>query len=246
MEPFFYELDVQVDNTDADFRSLLKPAALLRYVESVSTAHARAFGMTNEFLREQGAAFFIGKQALQYFRVPRSVEKLHLVTRTESIYHGTIKRITTVTDAAGEVAALVDSRWIIADLSTGHLRREPGWVVEGFWNDKVEGELPLRMHKTKELTPAGEWRANYSQCDLNGHINNTVYLDIACDVLPLEVVKNAPVRFAAVNYHREVPMGQRMQLFYAPSAQGWYVVGKREEHTAFECYLEFGEPDGKN
>lgn len=242
MEPFFYELDVEVHNTDADFRSLLKPSGLLRYVEHVSANHVSAFGMTDDFLRQQGAAFLIGKQALRFYRVPHRVEKLHLITRTEGVNHGTIKRITTVHDEAGDTVAMVDSRWIIADLNTGHLRREPGWTVEGFWNESVEGELPLRMHKVKELIPAGEWKASYSQCDLHGHINNAEYLDKACDILPLEELRRAPVTFAALNYHRETPLGESVELFYAPSDQGWYVLGKREGHTVFECYLELGEP----
>ena len=25
-----------------------------------------------------------------------------------------------------------------------------------------------------------------------------------------------------------------------PSGNGWYLLGRREEHAAFECYLEFG------
>ena len=79
-------------------------------------------------------------------------------------------------------------------------------------------------------------------CDLNGHINNSLYLDIACDALPQEVVEAAPLSFASIKYHREVPMGQTVQVFYAPSGNGWYVLGRREEHAAFECYLEFGEP----
>ena len=60
--------------------------------------------------------------------------------------------------------------------------------------------------------------------------------------LPQEVVEAAPLSFASIKYHREVPMGQSVQVFYAPSKEGWYVLGRREEHAAFECYLEFGEP----
>ena len=58
--------------------------------------------------------------------------------------------------------------------------------------------------------------------------------------LPQEVVEAAPLSFASIKYHREVPMGQSVQVFYAPSGNGWYVLGRREEHAAFECYLEFG------
>ena len=45
MEQFFYTETMTVMNADADFRSLLKPSALLRYVEQISTDHARAFAL---------------------------------------------------------------------------------------------------------------------------------------------------------------------------------------------------------
>ena len=43
MEQFFYTETMTVMNADADFRSLLKPSALLRYVEQISTDHCTLF-----------------------------------------------------------------------------------------------------------------------------------------------------------------------------------------------------------
>ena len=241
MKPNFYTETATVLNADADFRSLLKPSALLRYVEQVSADHARAFGMDDKFFQDHNVAFLVGKQALQFVRVPRRTEALTLTTRAEHSRRGAIKRITTVTDAAGKLVATVDCRWILVDLTGGHIMREPDWTVENFWNETVEGELSLHTHRCKELTSAGERRASYSLCDLNGHINNALYLDIACDAIPLEVWRTRELKFFSIKYHREVPMGEKMAVFYAPVEQGWYVVGRREEHMAFECYLEFAD-----
>ena len=41
-------------------------------------------------------------------------------------------------------------------------------------------------------------------------------------------------------------MGAEVAVSYAPSADGWYVVGRREEHMAFECYLEFADEAAQN
>ena len=46
------------------------------------------------------------------------------------------------------------------------------------------------------------------------------------------------VKFASINYHREVPMGQQVEVFYTPSDGGWYFIAKHADKTAFECYLE--------
>ena len=240
MEPNFYTETATVLNADADFRSLLKPSALLRYVEQVSADHARAFGMDDKFFQDHNVAFLVGKQALQFVRVPRRTEALTLTTRAEHSRRGAIKRITTVTDAAGKLVATVDCRWILVDRTSGHIMREPNWTVENFWNETVEGELSLHTHRCKELTSAGECRASYSLCDLNGHINNAYYLDLACDALPPEVLQAGPGTFAAVNYHREIPMGDTVELLYAPSEEGWYVQGRHDGRTSFECYLKIG------
>ncbi|PDX60676.1 acyl-[acyl-carrier-protein] thioesterase [Faecalibacterium langellae] len=242
MEPNFYTETATVLNADADFRSLLKPSALLRYVEQVSADHARTFGMTDQFFKDHGVAFLVGKQALKFDRVPQRAEKLTLLTRAEASRRGSVKRITTVTDAEGKQVAMVDCRWIVVSLAENRILREPGWTVDGFWNETVEGELPLQLHKCREgLTSAGEWTVRYSQCDLNGHLNNAFYLDLVCDALPLEVVRKGPVTFASINYHREVPMGETVEVFYAPSAEGWYIIGKHNGQTSFESYLELGE-----
>lgn len=242
MEPNFYTETATVLNADADFRSLLKPSALLRYVEQVSADHARTFGMTDQFFKDHGVAFLVGKQALKFDRVPQRAEKLTLLTRAEASRRGSVKRITTVTDAEGKQVAMVDCRWIVVSLAENRILREPGWTVDGFWNETVEGELPLQLHKCKDgLTSAGEWTAHYSQCDLNGHLNNAFYLDLVCDALPLEVMRKGPVTFASINYHREIPMGETVEVFYAPSAEGWYIIGKHNGQTSFESYLELGE-----
>ena len=191
MEPNFYTETATVLNADADFRSLLKPSALLRYVEQVSADHARAFGMDDKFFQDHNVAFLVGKQALQFVRVPRRTEALTLTTRAEHSRRGAIKRITTVTDAAGKLVATVDCRWILVDLT-------------------------------------------------GGHINNAYYLDLACDALPPEVLQAGPVTFAAVNYHWEIPMGDTVELLYAPSEEGWYVQGRHDGRTSFECYLKIG------
>ena len=102
MEQYFYTETMTVMNADADFRSLLKPSALLRYVEQISADHARAFGMDDQFFKDRGVAFLVGKQALKFSRVPQRAETLTLTSRAQVSKHGSVKRITTLTDAEGK------------------------------------------------------------------------------------------------------------------------------------------------
>ncbi len=241
MEANAFTKTMMVQDADTDFRSMLKPSALLRYVEQISSDHARSLGMDDRFFKEHQVAFLVGKQAVKVFRMPQREEEILLSTATEQSNKGAVKRITKISDKTGRMLAMVDCRWILVDLTTGHIMRQPSWKVDSFWNESIPDELPLQVHKTKDTASVGRWRASYSLCDMNGHINNARYLDIACDALPEDVVRAAPLSFASIKYHREVQMGRDMEILYAPSNSGWYISGKCDDHTAFECYLEFGQ-----
>lgn len=245
-ESISYTETLPVMDSDSDFRGCLKPSALLRYVEQVSADHARTHGMNQRFFKERNIAFLVGKQSLKVWRMPVQEEHINVTTACEDFQKGAMKRLTTITSQTGEKLALVDCRWMVVDTQQGHIVRAPRLDALGFSNESLPEELPQLVHKTRELTAAGQRRADYSMCDSNGHINNAAYLDIACNALPLEVIKAAPLSFSCVKYHREIPLGQSVELFYAPSEQGWYVLGRREGHAAFECYLEFGSGEGKS
>ena len=242
MEYHTFTNHAMVLNADADYRRMLKPSALFRYVEQAAADHARAYGMDDAFFKAHHTAFLVGKQAVRITRMPFRAEKLTLVTACEQSKKGSMKRLTWIRDEEGKELAVVDCRWIVVDTDQERILRQPGWRTPGFWNEEVPEELPQLVHKSRELIPAGTRKASYSLCDLNCHVNNSYYLDIACDALPPEAFEAGPLRFASVKYHREIPMGSEVEIGYAPSNGGWYVAGRRDEHLAFECYLEFGEP----
>lgn len=240
MQQKTYTETYTIQNVDVDFNRMLKPSALLRYAERISAAHICAEGHGEDFLTPQGLALLVGRQALRFERVPLCGETLAFTTYPEQSRHGSMKRVTSAVDKNGQLVAMVDARWMLVDVRQGRILREPCWDTTPYWFDKVEAELPQQVHRVRDekLENVGPLMASYSLCDENGHINNSCYLDIACDALPLDTIKQGRVVFAALKYNREVPFGSQMNLLRAPVDGGWYVAGQRDGRGAFECYLE--------
>jgi acyl-ACP thioesterase len=234
-----YTQKFSVRETDVDFAGNIRPSALLRCAEEIATAHVAYLGMDDAFFRRNHAAWLVGKQSLEFYRVPRKGEEITLITIPEQSRGGATKRVTVVQDAAAQTIAMVDSRWIFIDTDKKQIIRHPTEEMNAQWNEQVEEALPQTMPKTTELLDGGTRRAVYSICDINGHINNACYLDLACDVLPLEELRAHPMKRASLRYHREVPMGAEMQMLYGRVEDGWYVRGVREGHACFEAYCGF-------
>ena len=196
-----YTYHTTVLNADGDFRRMIKPSALFRYVEQAAADHARAYGMDDAFFKAHHTAFLVGKQAAQITRMPLRAEKLTFLTACEPCKKGSMKRLTRILDEAGKECALIDSRWIMVDTDRECILRQPSWYTPGYWNENLDGELPQLVHKAKELTCAGNRTASYSLCDLNGHVNNACYLGITGDVAGGGRGRAAEIRL------RQVPPG---------------------------------------
>ena len=77
---------------------------------------------------------------------------------------------------------------------------------------------------------------------MNGHLNNTRYADIVCDVVPWQVwdMFAQISEFHPSSYHREVPRGESFTLRRArPAEDTFYFEGEREGKSAFEAQLIF-------
>ena len=69
-------------------------------------------------------------------------------------------------------------------------------------------------------------------------MNNTVYADLICDALPLEVWRTHTVTDVILYYHKEVPMGESTRLYRAAVGENrWYMAGWQGDTCNFEAKL---------
>ena len=132
--------------------------------------------------------------------------------------------------------ACVDSRWILVDTETRRIVRRPPAGMDTLWLPEVERALDQSIPKAEVLQNGGLRRADYSLCDTNGHMNNTNYIDLACDLLEPAWLQQYGVRRVAVSYHREIPYGETVQLMHGMLENGLYVCGMRDGLPAFEAF----------
>lgn len=238
-----YREPFQVYRHDGDSFGYVQPASVLRYAQQIAGEHAISLGLNDELYARTHTAYVLAKQALRFERVPRVDEHLMLITLPEGLKRAVNKRITRVLDEAGQEVALVDSRWVLIDTDRrAILRKHPEEFGTSQWQETVEQELPMKMVKAPldACEPAGTWTAGYSQCDMNGHLNNARYVDMVCDALPPEVLESSLVKELIIYYHKEVPRGGSFQMVRARTAPDqWYLAGVQEGKCCFEASLTF-------
>ncbi len=240
--PVTYTQTYTICRHDGDHHGNAKPGALLRYGQQIATMHAEAAGLNDELYAATHTAYVLAKLALHIDRTPRVDETLTVTTRPERCKRAVNKRITFFYDAAGQQVAVLDSRWVLIDTDKRLILRKHPEAFNDCWAEDVPFELPMKMVKAapEDCAPAGEYTATYSRCDMNGHMNNTRYVDILCDALPWNVWDEGEARDLKVYYHREVPRGASFALLQAQTGEKqYYFCGQREEKAAFEASITF-------
>ena len=72
---------------------------------------------------------------------------------------------------------------------------------------KAPGGIPA-AHAEQEVLRT----VSYSDLDINGHMNNTRYLDWICDLLPAAYHKEHPLKAVTISYMSEALEGQQLHL----------------------------------
>lgn len=239
IETDFFTQRFQVSDFDVDWNHRLTAGAFLRMAQQIATAHCDSLGMDDSFYQKNGAVFLMARVALQFYRVPKQGEILTLATMPETAHRALYKRITVARDEAGECVAVADSRWILVDTHTHRILRRPPEAFQSLpFDEQIPYELEMELSEPEELEACGSVRADYSRCDIYGHMNNTRYADAAVDALPIELLKTSCVKEMRIRYHNELPAGEQAQLERAQLERNvWYVKGNRPEKSCFEARI---------
>ena len=111
-----------------------------------------------------------------------------------------------------------------------------GVVIEGA-RTGLDYPLPGLVHD-EDCDRTSSFTAPFSYCDLNGHMNNTRYLDVAEDLLagPAE---GRELSVVALQYMAEVRMGETVDLLWREDEESAYVVGIKGGERCFRIRLEY-------
>lgn len=240
LKPYEYQEKFLVYRHDGDFLGNIHPGTLFRYAQQLANTQCAAYGITDETYAKTNTVFLLARQAFHITHMPHVDETVTLVTAPERMHHAVNKRLTTVYDANGTELAFVDSRWVLVDLDKRTILRTRPPELDGPWaSERLPRALPMRLKKPESAQEVGRCTAVYSRCDMNGHLNNSRYVDIVLDALPVELIKQYAVEDLLIYYHIEVPLGESFTLRRAAlSETQWYFAGYRDDGAClFEVNL---------
>ncbi len=214
-------------SSDVDAGQRLRLSRLFTFLQEASIAHTTLLGMGREKTLDKGLLWIVTLQQVKVDRLPVYDEDVKLLSWPGDTMHLYFPRYYRMEDRDGNTLLTGSALWALMDQRT---RRMVFPEDHGIRIDGERGEKPLPLPAAPRPAQGGEkevFTVPYSYVDLNGHMNNTRYLDLCEDRMPADL-RACPVREIRAEYSGEAKLGEAVTLTYARQGNAFLLGGDRE------------------
>ena len=203
---------MEIPNVAVDRFGWMKTSWLLACVQEVAGEHSVLLGAANGEHNGRHLFWAVTRHRVEIARLPGAGETIMLKTWPCPTTRVAYPRATAAYDGEGNELFRVMSLWVLMDVSSRAmiLPGKSGVEVEGV---TVGGEIAVPA----SLPPAAgenveKRQVRFTDLDVNGHMNNTQYLNWVDDLLPGEFHRDHPTKVFTICYLNEALEGQTLEL----------------------------------
>ena len=209
-----YTVNFTVNSHDTDLNGILRPSALLKYLQEAANLQMHTYGPDmRSLVSEQNKTFVVSRLSVNVYADLFAWDEIE-VTTWANPSPGAAFRRSTQARRDGVIVAEMISVFALIDLQTGRLCRTSD-VQFGFDTDDsvldIDEPESFRIPADVEAALRGEHTVRYADVDYNMHMNNTVYPDVLCGFLP-DIEKKRILSFA-LHYMHEAKHGQTFKVY---------------------------------
>ena len=221
---------------DCDLNDKWRPSAILETMQDVAGTHSKLLGCGRDELVKKNMVWVLSRLELHLDRYPSAGEQVTVHTFPTPTRICFFPRYYIFTDARGSMIGKAGSLWLLLDLGTRRML-PPGDVGRLIPDNKdlsVPMNLPATVGNLQGEEFVSEYRPVYTDLDVNGHVNNTRYVDWLCNALGIDLMKEFEPDHIIVNYNHEVLPGQVVHLRRILKNNEFRLSGKVGDTAAFE------------
>lgn len=219
--------------SDFNCNKKLRPSSVLDLFQDAAGIHAKLLGSGFEDFKKKNIAWVI--TGIKYEIIKDIGMYSDLSVKTWPLKPSAVKfqrDFTVCFD--GETVIKGSTMWSIIDFATRKISVQKNVYPEAL-DFKEEKSFDERFSKIilpeeSTFTYKGSVKTVNSDIDVNGHVNNVKYPNFVTDLCGTEVENYKSFR---IEYHRELLLGEVVDIYGAKRADSFFVYGKRGDNPLF-------------
>lgn len=239
------EHNFQVRIRDVGESNKLTNRALLEILEDVAGKHSDLVGFGLNDIAKTNLSWVLLNWKVKIFKRPIYGDTITAKTwgRNSSKFY--TYRDFEVFDKNNNLLAIATSKWTLIDVKNLSLTKITDEIISGY---KIEEKKvfenepePNKLLIPENVISSLDYVVRRKDIDINHHVNNISYLDIAYEVLPEDIYNNIIFDSFEIMYKKETKLGETIKCFYSKIENSHYVVMKTEDEKCIHCVIRFDE-----
>ena len=226
-----------VTSTDIDGNLEIKLSCLTRYMQQVATDHANKIKFGHIELNKKGLMWVIIRMQMKINRLPKVDEEFIISTHPGKDSGFLFLRHFEIFDTHNNLLAVASSSWVVLNHETRKIVLKP--FDKKIPEESYKDDLPEPAKVVGEANELVDTRiARYSEVDMNGHINNTRYVDYIQDSHSTLFFKENRISSILINFDKEIKEGDEIKI-YSNKANPEIIHGKANDSNSFSAKIEY-------
>src|SRR5574344_1675339 len=194
---------------EMDSRMVLKPSALLNFLQDVATLNAELNNFGYSFTSKRNYGWFLIKYHMEFLDYPENLDNILIMTEprgASKLYAARDFELWT-TDKS-KLLGKVISNWFLLDMGSKNIL-SPLKIFETMAPvEKREDDLTFeKIHLPESFDCEHEFEIRFDDIDVNQHVNNSNYIVWAFETLPQEHRLVNKLKTLDILYKKEVKFG---------------------------------------
>lgn len=214
----YYDYQTTVNYSDLGEDGLLSPSGALRLMQEAACVASASVGCApNDLMENHGVGWVLVGWKVHFSSRPAWGVPLSVKTWPRRMSGHFSDRDFTITDGNGALVLAATSRWLLLDLTTGHVGQVSDALAAAYvlWDHKaIDGEIPTTGKSPADAPETFTYTALRRDLDTFHHVNNLHYLELAREALPEEVAQQW-LPNVEILYKRQIKRGDVVHFFYS-------------------------------
>lgn len=216
--------------------------AILGYLEDIGGIHSNLAGTGIYDIPRTHKTWLLLEWKLKVIKRPRYAEKIKVVTWSREAVKCYAYRDFKIYDSDGNIIALATSKWVLIDTEERKIIKVEPEIIEKYYPElnefAFEDEVFEKIKEPEEYQHEIEYSVRRADIDVNNHMHNLNYIELANEALPDEIYRGAYFNDVRITYKKEIKFGDIVKCKYALKNDKHIVVIKSKDEKTLHAIIE--------
>ena len=219
----------------------IKNRAILEVLENAACYHSDLVGYGVNNIKETKVTWILLDWKLKVINRPTYGQVLTVNTWGKGMNKFFTYRDYEIYDNNNNLCAIATSKWALIDTEKGKMSRLTENIINAYKPEKKTVFEEKSLDKVKipeEFSNTIKYEVIRKDIDINNHMHNLYYLDLAYEALPDEIYNKRPFDYVRITYKKEIKLGEKVNCKYVEQDGKYVIVIKSEDETVIHAIVE--------